>query len=95
VRLFKTEESSRADVRALLQAVTLLQDRVAQLEASVAEARMRYLEALDKTVTRLQGRLARKLREEAREDAPGPTIHDGPSLHYPPESARRSNLRGW
>lgn len=93
--LFFKPESSAADVRALVQAVSDLQARCDRLEGSVAEARMRYLEALDKVVAKLTGRLARQLRNVSREDAPGDAIEEHPLLQYPPQSARRSNLRGW
>jgi hypothetical protein len=84
------------DEKALLQAIAELQARIDRLEGQVAEARMKYLEALDKTISRFQGRLARKLREEASQDAAGDAIPEYPSLHYPPSvSARRTNLRGW
>lgn len=80
----------------LWRALREVSDRIQQLEGSVVEARFRYLEATDKMLGKLAGRLSKRMAAaESRQDAQGEATEGEEASHYPPRSARRSNLRGW
>lgn len=78
-------ESQADELAALTRTVHALQSRLDELEGAVAENRMRYLEAIDRVIGRLQGRLARRLRDESREDAPRATIDEPDASRDPPQ----------
>lgn len=77
-------KTDASDVKGLVVTLAELQARVDGLEGRVAEAQFRYLEGLDKIIGRLQGRLARQLRGEPPQDAPGSTIEEPEPPQHPP-----------
>lgn len=92
----KTDVTWQDEAERLWNAIRTLQSELDQVREASTEARLRYIEGLDKMLNKLQGRLAAKMRKESREDDADET-NGQPEASEPPLSvlARRSPLRGW